>query len=134
MVETSFWCPSPRLRALVIHWDHFQTPQVDLSGPNGHFGHSGQSKVSENGPNECLIPKSLGMDTKIKSQACSEPKLHFSNLDHFVHSVQSELSEKGLNKTLGIRHQNQVYTKVTNLGILSHFEFDWPNWPFGHSK
>ena len=92
---------------------------------------------SENGPNECLMPKNLGMDSIVKSQSCLDPSYildHFTNLDHFVHSVQSELSEKGLNKTLRIRHQNQVYimfrTKVTNLGILSHFEFDWPNWPF----
>ena len=43
--------------------------------PNGHFGHSGQSEVSENGPNGFPMPKNLGIDTKIKSLACSEPKL-----------------------------------------------------------
>ena len=42
---------------------------------NGHFGQSGQSKLSENSPNEFPIPKNLGIDTKIKSVACSEPKL-----------------------------------------------------------
>ena len=49
-----------------------------LSGRNGQkwpFGHSGQSEVSENGPNEFLIPKNLGIDTKNKSLACSKPKL-----------------------------------------------------------
>ena len=42
---------------------------------NGHFGQSGKYKVSENGANEFPIPKNLGIDTKIKSLACSEPKL-----------------------------------------------------------
>ena len=42
---------------------------------NGHFGHSGQSEVSENGPNGFPIPKNLGIDTKIKSLAYSEPLL-----------------------------------------------------------
>ena len=44
---------------------------------NGHFGHSGQSEVFENGPNQFPIPKNLGIDTKIKSLTCSEPKLQF---------------------------------------------------------
>ena len=44
---------------------------------NGHFGHSGQSEVSANGPNGFPMPKNLGIDTKIKSLACSEPKLQF---------------------------------------------------------
>ena len=34
------------------------------------FGHSGQSEVFENGPNEFPIPKTLGIDIKIKSLAC----------------------------------------------------------------
>ena len=42
---------------------------------NGHFGHSGQSEVSENGPNEFLMPKNLGRDAKNKYLAGSEPKL-----------------------------------------------------------
>ena len=42
---------------------------------NGHFGHSDQSEVSENVPNEFIMPKNLGIDTKTKSLACSEPKL-----------------------------------------------------------
>ena len=92
-------------------------------------------------PMNVSCPKTWGWTPKSSLKHVQNPSYildHFTNLDHFVHSVQSELSEKGLNKTLGIRHQNQVYimfrTKVTNLGILSHFEFDWPNWPFGHSK
>ena len=36
-------------------------------------GHSGQSDVSENGPNGFTIPKNIGIDTKIKSLACAEP-------------------------------------------------------------
>ena len=44
---------------------------------NGDFGHSGQSEVSENGPNGFPMPENLGMDTKIKSLARSKPKLHF---------------------------------------------------------
>ena len=42
---------------------------------NGHFAHSGQSEVSENGPNGFPMPKNLGIDTKIMSLACSELKL-----------------------------------------------------------
>ena len=41
----------------------------------GLFGHSGQSEMSENGLNGFPMPKNLGIDTKIKSLACSEPKL-----------------------------------------------------------
>ena len=47
------------------------------------FGHSGPSGVSENSPNEFPMPQNLGIDTKIKSLACSEPKLQilpFSSL------------------------------------------------------
>ena len=43
------------------------------SGHKWPFGHSGQSEVSENDPNEFPMLKNLGIDTKIKS----EPKLHF---------------------------------------------------------
>ena len=41
----------------------------------GHFGHSGQSGVSEKGPNRFPVPKTLGIDIKIKYVACSEAKL-----------------------------------------------------------
>ena len=37
MLETWFWCPSPGFWAWKIHWDHFQAPQIDLSGRNGHL-------------------------------------------------------------------------------------------------
>ena len=86
---------------------------------NGHFGHSGQSEVSENGPNGFPVAKNLGIDTKIKSLRCSEPKLQIwpfwtcpkwpkkTQNGHFGHSCQSEVSENGLNrfsmlKTFGI--------------------------------
>ena len=42
---------------------------------NGRFGHSGKSEVSENGPNEFPMAQNLGIDTKIKSLACSEPEV-----------------------------------------------------------
>ena len=40
-----------------------------------NFGHSGQSEVSENSPNGFPMPKNMGIDTKIKSIACSEQQL-----------------------------------------------------------
>ena len=42
---------------------------------NGHFGHLGNSEVSENGHKEFPMPQNLGIDTKITFLACSEPKL-----------------------------------------------------------
>ena len=42
---------------------------------NGRFGHLGQYEVSENDPNEFTMPQNLGIDTKIKSLACSEQKV-----------------------------------------------------------
>ncbi len=42
---------------------------------NGRFGHLGQSEMSENGPNEFPMPQNLGIDTKIKYLAHSEPEL-----------------------------------------------------------
>ena len=101
---------------------------------NGHFGHSGQSEVSENGPNRFPIPKNLGIDTKIKSVACSEPKLQIWPFylfatnpkmainGRFGHSGQSEVSENGPNrfpmpKALGID------TKIKSLAVfLAMFE------------
>ena len=44
---------------------------------NGDFGNTGQSEESDNGPNGFPMPKNLGIDTKMKSPACSEPKLQF---------------------------------------------------------
>ena len=51
---------------------------IFLVAKNDHkwrFGHSGQSEVFENGPNGFPMPRNLGIDTKIKSLACSERKL-----------------------------------------------------------
>ena len=42
---------------------------------NSHFGHSGKSEVSENGPIGFPMAQNLGIDTKIKALGCSEPKL-----------------------------------------------------------
>ena len=58
---------------------------------NSHFGHSGQSEMSENGPNGFSMAKNQGIATKIKSLACSEPKLQiwFAEMatnGHFGHS------------------------------------------------
>ena len=86
---------------------------------NGHFGHLGQSEMFENGSIRFPRPQNLGIDTKIKSLAWSEPKLHIWPLypiltcpkmainGHFGHSGQSEMSENGPNgfpmpKTFGI--------------------------------
>ena len=63
---TSLACSEPKLQ--------FRPFYLILNGQNGHFGHSGQS---ENGLNGFPMPKNLGIDTKIKSLACSEPKLQF---------------------------------------------------------
>ena len=41
------------------------------------FGHPGQSGASENGPKGFPMSQNLGMDTRMKSQALSKPKLHF---------------------------------------------------------
>ena len=64
-------CSEPKLQIWTLYL---------LSGQNGHkwhFGYSGQSEVSGNGLNQFPLPKNLGIDTKIKSVACSEPKLQF---------------------------------------------------------
>ena len=78
-----------------------------------------------------------------QSLACSEPKLKFG---HFILFDRPKWPFLPLRSIQGVwkwsqwishaqnlwdRHQNQVYgmfrTKVTNLAILSHF--DWPKWP-----
>ena len=62
----------------------FTALQLAKLATNGHFGHSGQSVVSENGPNEFLMPKHLGIDTNNKSLACSEQKLQiWACLSHY---------------------------------------------------
>ena len=55
------------------------------------FGQSGRSEVSENGPNEFLMPKNLGIDPKIKSPACIEPKL---DIWHIWPSWLAEMAKK----------------------------------------
>ena len=56
-----------------VYFGHSSQSKV----PNDHFGHSGESEVSANGLNRFPMPKILGIDTKIKSLTCSEPKLQF---------------------------------------------------------
>ena len=63
------------LRTKVTNLGMFIALRLAKLAKNGHFGHSGQSVVSENGPNEFLMPQNLGIDTKNKSLAGSEPKL-----------------------------------------------------------
>ena len=38
-LENLFWCLSPGFWAWEIHWDHFQTPQIVLSGQIDIDGH-----------------------------------------------------------------------------------------------
>ena len=37
VLDTLFWCLSLGFGAWEIHWDHFQTPHIGLSGQNGHL-------------------------------------------------------------------------------------------------
>ena len=37
VLETWFWCLSPCFGTWEIHWDHCQTPQIDLSCQNRHL-------------------------------------------------------------------------------------------------
>ena len=75
---------SSMLRTKVTNLGMFIALWLAELAKKGHFGHSGQSEVSENGPNEFLIPKNLGIDTKNKSLACSEPKLQiWACLSHY---------------------------------------------------
>ena len=82
---------------------------------NGHFGHFGQSEVAENGPNQFPMPNNLGIDTRNKFLACSEPELPMWPLEwpkmaqngHFGHFGQSEVAENGPNQ----------FPMVNNLGI-----------------
>ena len=37
VLETWFWCLSPGFGTWEIHWDHCQTPQIDLSGQSRHL-------------------------------------------------------------------------------------------------
>ena len=60
-----------KIKSLAKHTDlailaYFQWPKWPL---NGHVGHPGQPKVSENGPFLFPMFKNMGIDTKIKSLA-----------------------------------------------------------------
>ena len=46
MLETRFWCLSLGFGPWENHWDHFQTPQIGLSGQNGHLWPYGLAKIS----------------------------------------------------------------------------------------
>ena len=107
----------------------------------GHFGHAGQSEVSENGPNEFAMPQNPRIYTKILFLACSEPKLQvwpcYGNLSGHKWPLWPLRSFWGFWKWSqrishatkpGNRHQNHVSsmlrTLVTNLAILW-----WLEWP-----
>ena len=73
----------------------------------GHFGHSGQSVTSENGPNWFPLPENLGVDTRIKSPnqiysgggwrtPLSGP-LFWPQMANFGHPGESGASENGPN-------------------------------------
>ena len=134
------------LRTKVSNLGMFTALRLAELAINGHFGHSDQSEASENGPNEFLIPKNLGIDTKNKSLACSEQKFQIwaclSHYDwpnwpkitkngHFGHSGQSEVSENGpiefpIPKNLGIDTKNKSLAcsepKLQIWACLSHYE------------
>ena len=58
----------------LVPWTYFWLSEM---AKKDNFGHSGQSEVSGNGLNQFPMPKNLGIDTKIKSVACSQLKLQF---------------------------------------------------------
>ena len=84
MVQIDFPCPKTWGQTPKSSLQHALKPSYNFgqfrpgqNSQNGHFGHSGQSGVSGNGLNRFPMPKNLGIDTKIKSLTCSEPKLQF---------------------------------------------------------
>ena len=89
------------------------------------FGHSGQSEVSGNDPNGFPMPKNLGIDTKIKSVACSEPKLQFWPIQTWpkfpkwpfwplssIWGVWKWSQSISHAQILWLRHQNQVCSPI----------------------
>ena len=68
---------------------------VVMNGHKWRFGHSGQSEVSENGPNGFPMPKNLGIDTKIKSLAGSEQKLQIWPFCHSLVAINDDLATFG---------------------------------------
>ena len=119
----------------------------------GHFGHAGQSEVSENGPNEFAMPQNPGIYTKISFLACSEPKLQvwpcYGNLSGHKWPLWPLRSFWGFWKWSqrishatkpGNRHQNHVSSMLrTKVTSLAFFMVIWvaingrklPFWPLG---
>ena len=123
-----------RTKVRNFHWIFWNWPKM---AKNGHFGHSGQSEVSENGPNEFLMPKNLGRDAKNKYLAGSEPKLPvwpcFLILTDrngqkwpFGHSGQSEVPENGPNGFL-IPKNLGIDTKIKSLACSEPKLEIWPD-------
>ena len=55
MLETWFWCLYPGFWAWEIHWDHFQTPQISLSGQIVIYGRFWPPKISSSDAQKLLI-------------------------------------------------------------------------------
>ena len=75
MLQIWFSCLSLGFWAWKIDWDHFQTPQINLSGQNGHFGNFGQVWIGQNcnlGSEHATdlilvsIPRFLGMGNRLR--------------------------------------------------------------------
>ena len=121
-----------KVTSLAILWS-FEWPWM---AENGHFGHVGQSEVSENGPNEFAMPQNPRIYTKILFLACSEPKLQvwpcYGNLSGHKWPLWPLRSFWGFWKWSqrishatkpGNRHKNHVSSMLrTNLAILWSFE------------
>ncbi len=108
-----------------------------LTGQNIHkrlFGHSGQSAVSENGPNGFLIPKNQWIGTKFKSLACSEPKLNIGPFSIILTGHKWTFGHSGQSEESG--HDHNEFLMPTNLGIdtkiksLTCSEPKLQIWPF----
>ena len=67
-----------------VKFDSLKSSLASYS-PSILFSTSSRSEAHENGPKGFPIPKNLGFDIKIKSLACSEPKLQY-------HSLKSSLA------------------------------------------
>ena len=92
-----------KIKSLAKHTDlailaYFQWPKWPL---NGHVGHPGQPKVSENGPFLFPMFKNMGIDTKIKSLACLEPSKR-----KCPHDLPIQVTVRGVGPKLGPRKKN----------------------------
>ena len=93
----------------------------------------GQSEVSENGPKWIPMAQNLGINIKIKSLGCTEPKLHirpfYVNFNgqngHFGHSGQSEVSENGP-KWFPMAQNLGIDIKIKSLGYSEPKLQIWP--------